>query len=99
MSLDLNLADADGGEDAETLDDDQDARHDGLPELTLAAIDIALAEHDTPPAERFVVRVPVSVSHGAESAETLATYQPEPAAATPVGIEPGPAEVESSSAG
>ena len=98
MSLDLNLGDADGGEDAETPDDCQDARPDELPEPALAAIDLALAEHETPTDEQFVVRVPVSVSPTAEGSEALDPHDAEPAAATPVTIEPGPAEVEAGSA-
>ena len=101
MSLDLNPADAHGGEPAETLDHDQhdqDARHDTLPEPTLAAIDLALAEHETPTAEQVVVRVPVSVSHGAKSSETLAPHEAGAPTATPVTMEPGPAERESDSA-
>ena len=98
MSLDLNLGDADGGEDAETPDDCQDARPDELPEPALAAIDLALAEHETPTDEQFVIRVPVSVSPTAEGSEALDPHDAEPAAATPVTIEPGPAEVEAGSA-
>ena len=98
MSLDLNLADADSEEDAATLDDNQEDRHDKLPEPTLAAIDLALAECETPTAEQVVVRAPVSLSHGAESSEAVAPHEAGTPTAAPVTMEPGPAERESDSA-
>ena len=75
------------------VDSTENDQHDELPEDALAAIDLALAEHETPDEDEFVIRLPVSVptapSRSSSDRDTAVTAESEKPPLEPASSPPG----------